>query len=589
MCDIGVNSEKKLVSSDKFSNHLIFALIVVFFLAFFPLLSSASRYRGDERFFTDAAIRMVQTGDYLTPYYYDGRTRFRKPIFVYWVLAASYKIFGISLLSSRLPFLIAGCLVIWLTFKTSLSLFNRKNEALIAAIVIASNFTIFKTSIRSTTDIFLCLFISVSLYGFVNIIFNRDRTTASYGFAYMGAALAIATKGTLGIFPVIFSFVFCFLRKSNGIKQRELINTKIMLISTVFALFWFAAIFYKHGDAAMNAFFADQFSERFSPPKFYILGNIFKYLFAPVTEFLPWSFILLLCFWRDKGTTTSFFKEHKETCLFICGWFLTLFLVFSGGNIQRTRYLLPAYPLLAVLFSALLMRIINHGRSFKFIQRIHRLILLAGLLGGALLALVGGFIDMRIITGGIILFLVTLSLYVVSLRRNLFFCLVTIAFFMIMTFSFFDIFIRPVFYISPAPRIVKRLLDDNKQKRIKIVSVGLPHRYVGQIRVISGGRIEIEILPDNFQTEKLKQFPVIILSEPYKERWNPRGYSVEEYGHSYKKWQSHYIWKIKKPSDLFTLISQMKNRYYLAVRTHFPKKRAEDNLVSENFPTDENI
>lgn len=571
MCDISLNREKKLVGPDKFYNHITLGLIVVFFLAFLPLLPSASRYRGDERFFTNAAIRMVQTGDYLTPYYYDGRTRFRKPIFVYWVLAASYKIFGVGLLSSRLPFLIAGCLVIWLTYKISLSLFHRGNEALIAAIVIASNFTFFKTSIRSTTDIFQCLFISVSLYGFVNIIFNRDKTSANYVFAYMGAALAIATKGALGIFPVIFSFVFCFFRKSNGIKQKELIDTKIMLISTVVALFWFAAIFYKHGDAAINNFFADQFSERFSLPKLYIVENIFKYLFAPVTEFLPWSFVLLLCFWRDKDITKSFFKEHKEKSLFIFGWYLTLFLVFSGGNIQRTRYLLPAYPLLSVLFSALMMKIINQGRSFKLIRKIHRLILLAGLCGGALLTLVGGFVDLRILAGGIISFFVTLALYVASLRRSLIFGLVTIALFIIMAFSFIDIFIRPVFYISPAPRVVQILLD-NRQEKIKIASAGLPHRYVGQIRVISGGLIEIEILPDNVKAEKLEQFPIIILSEKYKERWNPRGYRVEECGHSYKKWKSHYIWNIKKISDLSTLISQMKRRYYLAIRTHFPPK-----------------
>jgi len=149
---------------------------------------------------------------------------------------------------------------------------------------------------------------------------------------------------------------------------------------------------------------------------------------------------------------------------------------------------------------------------------------------------------------------------------------VAIALFMIMAFSLTNIFIRPVFYVSPAPRVVKRILN-HSQEKIKIVALGLPQRYVGQIRVLSGGLIEVETLPYNVEMDKLEQFPIIIFSEPFKERWNLRGYYVEECGYSYKKWKPHYIWKIKKISDLSALISQMRNRYYLAVRTHFPKKR----------------
>src|SRR5208337_2865810 len=91
-------------------------LIIIFFFAFLPLLPSTVKYHGDEMFYTDPAIRMVQTGDYFTPYYYDGTLQLRKPIITYWAVVASYKIFGINLFSSRIPFLIAGCLIIWFTY-----------------------------------------------------------------------------------------------------------------------------------------------------------------------------------------------------------------------------------------------------------------------------------------------------------------------------------------------------------------------------------------------------------------------------------------------------------------------------------------
>ena len=49
------------------------------------------------------AVRMVRTGDYVTPHFADGTRRFEKPILSYWLIAASYRHLGISLFSSRLP------------------------------------------------------------------------------------------------------------------------------------------------------------------------------------------------------------------------------------------------------------------------------------------------------------------------------------------------------------------------------------------------------------------------------------------------------------------------------------------------------
>ncbi len=222
----GINKKENLDYGQVFAGQWVFILILIFFFAFLAILPSTARYRGDEQFYTDAAIRMVQTGDYFTPYFgrtgyfYDEIPYLQKPIFTFWALAASYKIFGINLFSSRIPFLIAGCLIILLTYKLSLLFFRRKEWALIAAAVIASNFTLFHVSVRSTPDTFFCLFISISLYGFAHLIFNRDQRLINYIFAYVGAGLAVATHGIWGVLPVVFSFLFCFFRTGGAVKLR---------------------------------------------------------------------------------------------------------------------------------------------------------------------------------------------------------------------------------------------------------------------------------------------------------------------------------------------------------------------------------
>ena len=62
---------------------LIFASLLV-------VLPSIAKYHGDECFYPDAAVRMMQTGDYATPYAANGALRFAKPILPYWGVVAGY-------------------------------------------------------------------------------------------------------------------------------------------------------------------------------------------------------------------------------------------------------------------------------------------------------------------------------------------------------------------------------------------------------------------------------------------------------------------------------------------------------------------
>jgi 4-amino-4-deoxy-L-arabinose transferase-like glycosyltransferase len=552
-------------------------LIIIFFLAFAPLLSSTARYRGDESFYTDAAIRMVQTGDYLTPYYYDGTPRLRKPIFIYWVLAASYKIFGINLFSSRIPFLIAGCLVIWLTYKLYFLFFRRAEGAVIAAAIIASNLTLFHVSVRSTPDAFLCLFISVSLYGFARLIFKRDRRTATYIFAYVGAGLAAATKGGWGVLPVIFSFSFCFLRKGAGARPRDLIDVKSIGIAVFIALSWYAVAYYRHGDLFVQQFFGDQVGTRFSGSKWYIVENMFTYSFAIVRDFLPWSFIfiLLLVARRDKDMISHFFSEHREGCIFILGWYISLCLIFLFGNIDRARFLLPAYPLVSALYAALLVPLASYGKglSSSVLRHIERITLTVCLLFGLALAVAGMFIDALLIAGGILTVLVAAVLYATVFRRRGIYGLVTVSVCIILLFSITENFVSRVIYSSPATHVV-RTMREHVKGPIEIAAVDLSVRYLPQINVLSGGQITVYVLESDMMPDKLKQFKFIVVSETFKKTYNPDGYTVQECGYSYQRRQfkTRSLLRIRTVGDLRRLILGLQQRYYLLIKSESPQR-----------------
>ena len=135
------------------------------FLALSYQLGEVPPYHADENFYVESSLRMIESGDFITPVYNE-KKRFAKPIMYYWMVATSYKIFGISLASARLPSLLFGTLSIGLTFLLACRLFNSR-VGLLSAFILPSIYLHFQISRWSTTDMALSFFILSALYLFV--------------------------------------------------------------------------------------------------------------------------------------------------------------------------------------------------------------------------------------------------------------------------------------------------------------------------------------------------------------------------------------------------------------------------------------
>ena len=109
---------------------------------------------------------MMDHGDYLTPYS-DGSYPISETHCNLLVSMVSYKLFGISVLSSRLLFWLAGAMLVAITFFMAKSLTKPKNSLVAAFITAATPW--FCCSARSIPDILLVLFLTVSAWGFLEI------------------------------------------------------------------------------------------------------------------------------------------------------------------------------------------------------------------------------------------------------------------------------------------------------------------------------------------------------------------------------------------------------------------------------------
>ncbi len=75
---------------------LVGVLMLFFFACLLPFVVGFIKHHPDERHYTDAAIQMMKSGDYLTPRTLEGELRLKKPLLPYWLVTAGYQAGGVS-------------------------------------------------------------------------------------------------------------------------------------------------------------------------------------------------------------------------------------------------------------------------------------------------------------------------------------------------------------------------------------------------------------------------------------------------------------------------------------------------------------
>ncbi len=82
-------------------------LLLISWIAFLWNLGNTGLIDETEPLFAEASRQITVTGDWITPYF-NGVTRFDKPILIYWCQAIAYKLIGVNSWAVRLPSALAA-------------------------------------------------------------------------------------------------------------------------------------------------------------------------------------------------------------------------------------------------------------------------------------------------------------------------------------------------------------------------------------------------------------------------------------------------------------------------------------------------
>ncbi|MEZ5105358.1 MAG: glycosyltransferase family 39 protein [Draconibacterium sp.] len=305
----------------------------------------------DEKYYTDAVLQMMDKGDYFTPYKADGSPRFLKPIITYWVLIFSYKIFGVSPFSSRLFFWLAGAVLVLVTFFMAKSLTRNRKIATIAAFITAANPLVLISASRSIPDILLTLFLTISAWGFLELLTSEKKRKRFYWMAYLGAALAFETKGIPAVAFAGVSMLYLLLNPWKKITFKELLEPFSIIVSILIALSWFVIMYFKHGAVYLDSFFNDQVGDRVSSKLMQVFSNGALGIVNLIAFFIPWIFLVFSKPKELKAYLTESDQTKKSIFGFIFIWAILIVLMAAAVFKFYDRYILPVIPLIAIFIA----------------------------------------------------------------------------------------------------------------------------------------------------------------------------------------------------------------------------------------------
>ncbi len=389
-------------------------LILVFSLCLLPYTANYVIHHPDERHYTDGAIAMVRSGDYLSPRAADGSYRFRKPVLTYWCVAASYHLLGINALASRLPFLIAGGAVICLTYRLAKRLTNDRTTVSLATSMVMVHPVLALSATRSIPDVLLCLFLLLGATGFLGIIVLGRRSPADYWAAYVGSGLAVASKGLPALAFVVFAWAFALGNPWGRVSWRRLIHWPSVITGLVIALGWFVLMLAIHGPGALGAFWSDQVTNRVADNPWKPLYQYPLFVGVCVFSFTPWLIPLVR---RSGGQRERFLPcepRQRQAARFILLWCLIYAVIAALVTKFSTRYALPIVPLLAIYYAGMLARV-DPDRLLRWI----RFVLVAALICLLMLAVAAIVANVQLNTGwveiGLVLGLVTIGVLLAAM------------------------------------------------------------------------------------------------------------------------------------------------------------------------------
>lgn len=336
----------------------------LFYLLFIILAFAVNIIGINNGFFTDdpglyasIAKNMLYKHDWLSLYTY-GEDWLDKPHFPFWMVAISFKLFGISAWAYRLPALLFLSLGIWYTYLLGKKYYTEQ-IALVAVLIVLTSQYVIMSNVDVRAEPYLMGLITGAIYHITGL---NDRF--NYKDLFLVALLTACAIMTKGIFVIVVIYGSLLVQLIAQKKVFTIFSVKwiaLLLLTIVFTapeiyalytqfdLHPEKTVFNRQGVSGIKWFLWDSQFGRFAnngPISQRKSGDVFFYLHTLLWAFAPWCLVFYYALYKS---IRGIIKGEKQTEYYTLGGSMLLLILFSLSRFQLPFYTNILFPLFALI------------------------------------------------------------------------------------------------------------------------------------------------------------------------------------------------------------------------------------------------
>ena len=317
----------------------------------------------------EAAREMAQTGDWVTLKIDGGIRYLEKAPLMYWLVAASYKVFGVHEWSTRLPIALSMLALLLVVYRMGRRFYGDEG-GLYAALALGTGFGPYIYTRFLIPEMLVALWLALGFDFFLTTLEQAKSGQAPWRWLCWGIAATIAlnvlTKGLIGlVFPI--GTIFLFLLLTGDLRHL----LKLRLVSSFLVFLLIAAPWHvlaglrnpAQGEARgffwfyfVNEHFLRYLKKRY--PADYDTVPLWLFWGLMLVWLMPWTAFIVQAVrqvpMKVRAFRAGLTPQQRATLLFAL-WPLLILLFFSFSSRQE-YYVLPGLPGVTLLIGGWLAR-----------------------------------------------------------------------------------------------------------------------------------------------------------------------------------------------------------------------------------------
>lgn len=337
--------------ADVLHRRLLWATLLLAAIVFYWGLGDIALMSFNEARRAIPAGNMFASGDWLLPRI-NGELYLSKPPLLYWLSAGFAHLFGgANEWAVRLPSALAAGAIAWAAYRYALRLFGAWPALFTLQLLVANaGFAMFAR--RAEIEMLLTALCSGALLAALHYACGAgDKRWLRLSYLLLG--LALLTKGPLALLFVTLPLLAIGLYRREARYWDTLRDPWGWAICLVVGLSWYAAVTWQLGFHTWQAIVHKDMVNKMHGAA---AEPFYNYVLWLTSDFFPASLLLLV---RPRATWQRW-KGQRDTVTLLLAVALP-FVIYTLFSDKHAKYLLPIYPLLAMLLGLRLGELLEHA------------------------------------------------------------------------------------------------------------------------------------------------------------------------------------------------------------------------------------